>query len=437
MRGLTSTIILVVVLGGLVGYIYFVDSRQEGADADAKPRAFGTITADQIEELEIRAAGGEAARLQRAGQSWQLAEPVKASADSGAVDTLATNLQSLEMQRVVEENPSDLAQYGLNPARIDIGFRLRDQKELQHLLIGDKTPTGGDLYAKRADRNQVFLVSSFIESIFNKTPFDLRDKSVLEVDRETVTGIEISKGAATVELVRNGSDWRIGKPVAVRADYGAVEGVLTRLTSTDMQKVVSETGEGGPYGFERPPLTATVISGSSRATLVFGRAADGGGYYARDASRPVVFTVEEALPLEVGKDVTDLRRKDLFDSRSFSARRLEIRRGTGTVEYEKAEVDGKETWRTPAGQTADTATIEDALTKLSNVRAESFEAAVHPSLKTPTVTVTVRFDEDKTETVSFGRAASVVYASRADEPGSAVVLASAADDAIKAVDELK
>jgi len=28
-----------------------------------------------------------------------------------------------------------------------------------------------------------------------------------------------------------------------------------------------------------------------------GRAADGGGYYARDASRPVVFTVEEALQI--------------------------------------------------------------------------------------------------------------------------------------------
>ncbi len=436
MRGLTSTIILVVVLGGLVGYIYY-DSGQPETDPNAKPRAFATLAPDQIDELQIRAAGGETARLQRTGQGWQLAEPVKAAADAGAVDTLATNLQSLEMQRVVEESAKDLAPYGLNPPRIDIAFRLRDQKELQHLLIGDKTPTGGDLYAKRADQNQVFLVSSFIESIFNKTPFDLRDKSVLEVDREKVTGIAISKDSATVELARNGSDWRIVKPVAVRADFGAVEAVLTRLTSTDMQKVVSETGDGGPYGFEKPPLTATVISGSSRATLVFGRAEDSGGYFAKDASRPLVFTVEQTLPLDVGKNVDDLRRKDLFDSRSFSTRRIEIRRGTATVVYEKADVDGKETWRTPSGQAADTAKIEDALTKLSNVRAESFQAAAHPSLKTPAVTITVRFDENKTETVSFGRGDSVVYASRADEPGSALVTASAADDALKAVDELK
>ena len=42
---------------------------------------------------------------------------------------------------------------------------------------------------------------------------------------------------------------------------------------------------------------AQIVLESSRATLVFGRAADGGGYYARDASRPVVFTVEEALQI--------------------------------------------------------------------------------------------------------------------------------------------
>ena len=40
MRGLTSTIVLLVVLGGLVGYIYFVDAGRETTDPDAKPKAF-------------------------------------------------------------------------------------------------------------------------------------------------------------------------------------------------------------------------------------------------------------------------------------------------------------------------------------------------------------------------------------------------------------
>ena len=38
MRGLTSTIILLLVLAGLVGYVYFADAPPAG-DAEAKPKS--------------------------------------------------------------------------------------------------------------------------------------------------------------------------------------------------------------------------------------------------------------------------------------------------------------------------------------------------------------------------------------------------------------
>ena len=98
---------------------------------------------------------------------------------------------------------------------------------------------------------------------------------------------------------------------------------------------------------------------------------------------------------------------------------------------------GRETWRNASGQTIDTADVVDLLTKLSNVRAQSFEAAAHASLEMPAVTVTIRFDSDKTETVAFGRSATDVFASRSDEPGAARVDAMAFDEAVKAVDALK
>ena len=167
MRGLTSTIVLLVVLAGLGGYIYFVESKREPADATAKPKAF-ELTAESIDELQIRNATGATSRVRREGGSWKLVEPVTADADNGIVGTVTTNLASLEVQRVVDENPQDLAQYGLNPARIEVGFRLRDQKDFQRLLVGDKTPTGGDFYAKRPNENRVFLIASFLDAILNK-----------------------------------------------------------------------------------------------------------------------------------------------------------------------------------------------------------------------------------------------------------------------------
>lgn len=435
MRGLWSTSALVVVLGGLAGYIYFVDSKRDPAGADAKPKAFVGLSADAIEEIQIRS-GGDTARVQRTGTAWRLVEPTAADADAGVVGSVVSNLASLEVQRVVEENPTALAQYGLNSPRVDVAFRVKDQKDFRRLLIGEKTPTGGDLFAKRPDENKVFLISSFLDSVFNKTPFDLRDKVVLKFERDKADGMEVVNGSTKVQFARSGTDWRIVKPVAARADYAATEGLMSRLSSAQMQKVVAPDAKDlRAYGLDRPALTATVLSGSSKATLLLGRA-DGDSRFAKDAARPEVFTVEESLFTDLAKDVGEFRRKDLFDARSFTANRFDLRRGDQVLTLEKSG-DGKEIWRNAAGQNIDTAKVEDLLTKLSNVQAQTFEAPTHASLKTPALTVTVRFDDNKTETVTFGRSGTDVFAGRADEPGSTKIEPMAFDEALKSLDALK
>ena len=56
MRGLTSTLILVVVLAGLGAYIYFVDSKRPAASADGssaeKEKVF-TTEVDKINEVRV------------------------------------------------------------------------------------------------------------------------------------------------------------------------------------------------------------------------------------------------------------------------------------------------------------------------------------------------------------------------------------------------
>ena len=437
MGGLRSTILLLVVLGGLGGYIYFVDANRDLAAENANPRAFVELSAGSIEELQIRSDSDEASRVRRVGGDWQLVEPTAAEADGGVVGTVTSNLASLEVQRVVDENPADLAQYGLDPARVDVAFRLEDQQDFQHLLVGDNTPTGGDFFAKRPDETRVFLISSFLDLIFNKTHFDLRDKAILKFERDTADGIEIVGDSTRIQFAKTGTDWRIVTPIASRADYATVEALMTLLSSTHMREVVTpEVDDLSAYGLDRPAMTATVLSENSKATLLIGRA-DEGHRFAKNTARPEVFTVEESLLTDLAKDAPEYRRKDMFDARSFTANRVETHRGDETLAFEKSGEGEAETWRNAAGETVDTATVEDLLMKLSNLRAESFEATAHASLGMPVVTVTIGFDSDKMETVTFGRSAIDVFAGRADEPGSARVDAMLFDEVIEAVDALK
>jgi hypothetical protein len=437
MAGLRSTVVLLVLLAGIGGYIYFVESERDPAAADAKPKAFTELAADTIEEIRIKNADGETSHVQKVGENWQLLEPNKAAADTGVVGTVTSNLSTLEVQRVVDENPSDLAQYGLEPARIDVSFRLKDQKDFQQLFVGNKTPTGGDVFARRPNEKRVFLISSYLESIFNKSSFDLRDKSVLKFDRAAADRIAVTEGVSTIEFTKEGMDWRIARPIAARADSAAIEGLLTRLSSTFMQKIVEpEAANVSKYGLDRPALTASVTGGGQTATLAIGRTEEG-ARFARDSGRREVFTVEETLFTELAKDAPDYRRKDLFDARSFTANRIEIRRGAETMAFDKSGAGEGEMWKNAAGQTVDLMKVEDLLSKLTNIRAVTFENAVPASLRMPNLTVTIRFDTSKTETVSFGGSGADVVAARADEPGSAKIDSMPYEEAIKAIDALK
>src|SRR5688572_2596155 len=433
MRGI-STLVLIVVLGGLVGYIYLVDSKREPGGTTVREKPFTSLEADAIEEIQIKSADGETTRLQKTDGKWQLVEPVQTAADTNEMTTIASTLASLEIQRVVDENASDLKQYGLEPARIEIAFRSKGDKDLRRVQLGEKTPTGSDLYARLPDQNRVFLVSSFLDSTFNKNTFALRDRRILIFDRAAVDALELTSGSSKTRLTKSGTEWRLASPISVRADFAAVEGAVERLSSTQMQGIVDPEGKDlAKYGLTKPTGAITVNAGSSSATITLG-STDNALLFAKDSSRPMVFTVAPILKDDVIRSVADFRRKDLFDGRAFTVTRAEIKRGDETVVLEKSKgKDNADVWKA-GGKDIDSAKADDLLTKVTSLRAASFEQQVHPSLKSPALVVTLQFGEGKQEAVTFGRSGMDVFANRSDEPGTAKVDGTGLDDVMKAID---
>ena len=99
---------------------------------------------------------------------------------------------------MIDENPADLKEYGLAEPRVEVAFKAGGQEH--RLQIGQKTPPGSDLYAKLADQKKVFLIPSFLDSTFNRSTFDLRDKAVLKLDREKVDALEVTPPARTMRF---------------------------------------------------------------------------------------------------------------------------------------------------------------------------------------------------------------------------------------------
>jgi hypothetical protein len=445
MRGVRSLIVLILIAIPVGWFTYRESTREPGADEPKKEKVFA-VESDKIDELTVRSESGEQTRLQKAGdKGWQIVAPATAEPDPAEVAGLTSNLASLELQRVVDENPPDLKEYELAPARIEVTFKAAGQQ--QTLLIGAKTPPGTDLYAKRAAENRVFLIPSHVESTFNKGTFDLRDKTVLKVDREKLDAIEIAAGGQTVRFTKPaGGEWQMAAPVTARADFSAVEGLVSRFSGMQM-KAIATPDESAKAGLEKPVATVRLGTGSSQATLLIGAPAAEGTVYAKDASRPAVFTIESSVLDEVKKSPAEFRQKDLFDARAFNATRLELVRGGQTHAFEKTKSKNKEgqdeeKWRqiSPQARELDQPSFDALMNAVTGARATAFveSPAAAKALAAPELTAAVTFDEGKKqERVAFAKSGSDAFASRAGEPGAAAVEASTLDAITKALQELK
>src|SRR6266508_1842270 len=447
MRGLRSTIALVLVLAGLGAYIYFVTWKQPATDTGKKQdKVFASVEADKIEEIKVTSAAGDATTVKKEGGAWQLKQPIAAKADESEVSGIASALSSVEIVRVIDENPTNLNDYGLSNPRIEIDFKAGGDKDYRKLLIGEKSPTGSDMFAKRNDEKKVFLIPAFQESTFNRSTFDLREKTLLKFDREKVDGVDVAAGGKETAFAKEGGEWKITRPLQVRADFGSVEGLIGRLQSAQMKSIVADEPAAADlktYGLDKPEATITLNAGSSRATLLLGGKSADNTIYARDASKPMVMTIDSSLLDEVKKGPDDYRRKDLFEFRAYNANRVEITRNGQTIVFERIKGQGEnaqDKWRRvgPNPAEVDRDKVEGVLSRLANMRASSFvESTAKTGVDKPSMTVYVKFDDSKKEErVAFGKDGADVFASRPGEPGAAKTDPTDFTEVNKSLDEL-
>ncbi|MBA2257690.1 MAG: DUF4340 domain-containing protein [Acidobacteria bacterium] len=441
MRGARTLLLLVLVLVP-VAYFATKEYRSPTSPTDEKKleKVF-TVESDKIDEVTIKSDSGDRTTLKKAGSDWQVVVPADggpAPADASEVSGITSNLSTLEQQRVIDDNAQDLKEFGLAEPRIEVTFKAGGQPQTLH--IGAKTPTGSDVYAKIAGQNKVFLIPSYLESTFNRKTFDLRDKSALKIDAQKVDSLEVVSGPQTLKFARVNGTWQLAAPAEARTDAVAIDSLVTRVAGAQM-KALAPAADLKEYGLDKPVVTARIGTGSSHATLLIGKTAAEGTVYAKDESRPAVFTLESAIADELKKDALQYRQQDLYDARAFNTTRIELTRGTEKFVFEKKnekDKDGKdvEKWKqlAPAQKDADADKIASLLSTLTGARATSFVAKATGDKAELSAALTA---DGKQERVTFSRSGTDAFAVRDGVPGAAKVDTTLLDDILKTVDALR
>ena len=441
MRGGRSLLILLVLAVGLGAYAYFVESKRDPAATEKKERLF-TIEAGAIDEVEVKVPTGTTTTLKKTGDAWTIAAPVSAPADSTTVSGITSALAAIDIDRVVDDNPASMAQFGLEVPVATISFKAGGQTH--RLDIGNKTPTGSGLYARADDQKRLLLIPAFHEETFKRSTFDLRDKRVLAFERDRVDSLSLAgRGAVAIDLTQKDGDWRMTTPIAARADFSPVDGLVGRVAQAQMTSVVSEGSPLTPaelktYGLDAPQVVVTVGVVSTRATLALGGKKDDGAIYARDLSRPLVFTVESSLLTDLTKKPEDLRVKTVFEFQSFTAVGLDLVHGATAVSYGKSKPAGNdpaasEVWAQtkPAAKDVNQTAMTDLLNTVSSLRIERFVERAPAS--GDDLVVTARAGDAAApveEKVTLRKAGGTAYAILANEPGAGVIPTADFDKAV-------
>lgn len=408
---------------------------------------------------------------------WDMTQPLQTRADADAITVILSNLVPAmrygEFDVTASENLED---YGLNEPKYTLKLTDKDAR-VYTLVIGDQAPQSGKFYAKLENESKIFSINEYIKDKLEKKPFDLRDRTVLNVAVDDVKRLTMARAIQMpIELISSDDSggtisttgyqrkapedvtavrlfdgsWQLQKPVEWLGDDIEIENMLRTLKTEKVTAFFDEPSTGGEvdYGFESPQIELTVeqivqdldgVKMNADGTtpmetllLVIGDRVSTGTkkeYYAKRKDGPVI-AVDSGLFDAVAIKATKLRNKKMFTMSPEDVAHAEFiaRRGASRVRLDKNE-DGTWVFADDAATSVDQSVISDKIVSLLGLRAKDFEKD-NPTpadldeykLDTPFVRVTVsNADRTTTEGISIGDLAtreeqSIVFAQRIGQP---------------------
>jgi hypothetical protein len=308
------------------------------------------------------------------------------------------------MDEVVAETPSDLAEYGLAAPRATVSLRLQGASEPLVLQVGDKTPDGSAVYARVPTAARVFTIPAYLEGSFTKKPFDLRDRSVLHVQRDAVTALDIKGPEGAYALAKDEKgEWSFVRPLRTRAGRWSVDALVGTLENLRMDAVAAEAATDlQGFGLAPPARTVTIgLTGGAARTLEVGNSPSEGRNHVHVAGSPLVAIVPGALAGDLAKGMGELRAKRLFEIATAEVEGFDVEAGgtkrvharTSSKDEQGADVHK---WKrtAPDARDLDTNKVQDALFAVGGLEVLEFIDAPKPpqayGLDAPVLRVTLR-----------------------------------------------
>lgn len=390
-----TTLIIIILLACLAGtYFLFFQQSEDSGSINEKPRLHEVYGLSQERVRQISLAFADAVYqpltlVKNNAGAWQLTEPFTADANGEKVSEMLENLLNKRVKQTLAV--TELGQYGLDSPSITVSLwteTIGNSTPTVRFLIGKKT-INFSVYAKETSEPHIFLVESSMLDDLAKSPTDLRSRTVLQFNPETVSEIRLMKGTGTTPSGRHAAEircekiedtWTMTHPLSAKADAREIETLFSTLGSLQVATFEADWPGEAPaptlqkYGLHLPRISVILTDENGAHGLHIGS-----GTYVKPENRSAVYTLADDIYAQLNKSVFALRDKRVLDFQRTATTRIEIER---TRHGEKTEGNENivcvknfdDTWnlKNPIQTKADAQAIDDLVFGVDSLKAIEF-----------------------------------------------------------------
>lgn len=176
-----------------------------------RERKLFLFTFDTIASFKVTAGKSEAALVKNESGSWVFADDKNTKADEETIVKYLQNLRDLKIISFTDDNPQDLAKYGLESYLIKVEAKTKNG-EIQSILTGHKDEEKKLIYVKKENRKNIYGVDWTELHNLLATKEDFFDKSLISFNESDIGKIRLLVGDRNYHVINKGSSFLCKTP---------------------------------------------------------------------------------------------------------------------------------------------------------------------------------------------------------------------------------
>lgn len=244
---------------------------------------------------------------------WNIQEPERFKADFFAINDILWSLKDARIKEFFDYNPKVLPKGDeFKTVHLRIGIWEEGKERERWLIMGKEDPAREGIFVRIEGEKDFYLADKSLKVELTKTPFDLRDKSLFNIERKDVFRIQATVDNKRYVLERSGKNWKVLEPIRSKGDPRKAEAILTSIGLLKF-KVILDNGQvrDENCGLESPAFEFTLFDkkGKELCHLQAGRVVPwrGNGIVCvRTGDRYPLYGIEAKMMDEIKKELEEL-----------------------------------------------------------------------------------------------------------------------------------